>query len=101
MPLIVQFGATYHFGLPEASYVYQAAKTFPCRCVKWIPHPDSAGFHQRPLNAPGDCTAVGAEAGPMNVLPSEAGGNGVMMFAEIAPVARSIDATVLLKGCVA
>src|SRR5690242_18269633 len=59
MPLVVpaegmmQLEATYHFGLPLASYVYHAAKRTLRRCVKSIPHPDSPEFHHKPLSAPG------------------------------------------------
>src|SRR5579862_7930356 len=34
---------------------------FDSRCVKWMPHPDSFEFHQRPVMAPGSVGA-GAEA---------------------------------------
>src|SRR5258705_13775245 len=48
-----QCGATYHFGLPAPSYVYQVAKTMLTRCTKCRPHPDSPEFHHWPLNEAG------------------------------------------------
>ena len=50
---ITQLGTVYQVGLPLSSYVNHEAKMLPWRCTKWMPHPDSDGFHQRPLSASG------------------------------------------------
>jgi len=62
--------------------VYHAAKVLLPRCVKWIPHPDSLGFHQRPLRAPGRFAPT-LDAGGRQTCPWAARDGTVAAHAEL------------------